>query len=432
MSTQVSPPTKARGRGWRRLLLIVVLVLIAVGLYPLGRYIWASSHYRSALSAIDRKDFTEARRHLDVCCREWPNSEETRFIAARTARRAGDLEAAQRLLKDAQRLGWVPEEIELEQSLIAVQQNDYQAYKRRLYALVRNNHPDSLFILEVLSPIAVRNVDLQLAADCIDRWAKLDPTNPRPIVLMGDIMKGLQDPSNAVRKYKEAVSLAPDSVETRLKLGQALLDERLPDEAKEQFDWLGQHDPNNPAVRVGIARVDHLKGQDDQARVILDQLLSEREDNAEALALLGQIDLQANKPEVAEKLLTRALKLAPNDLQIMFSLALSLDQQNKSEEAEKIRARRKQCVDDQVEIVKLMRSLIKDSNDAETRRQIGIRLIRTGLPEQGLNWLISALAADPRHIPTHESLIEYYDQHGNPKLAEEHRQVLKVLKQRKK
>src|ERR1700722_6034472 len=122
MATQTSPPTTVRGRGWRRIVLVVLLTLIAAGLYPLGRYIWVSKHYRSAISAINRREFDEARRNLDICCREWPDSAETHFLAAPTARRAGDLKAARERLKEAQTKGWVRDEIELEQALINLQQ----------------------------------------------------------------------------------------------------------------------------------------------------------------------------------------------------------------------------------------------------------------------------------------------------------------------
>src|SRR5437867_11645778 len=116
----------------KAVVLVVLAVSLGLALYPLGRYVWASVHYQRALSGIGRHDFVESRRQLDICIREWPNSAQTRFLAARTARRAGDLKEAQLLLKDAERLGWVPEAIELERGLISVQGGGLQSIYRPL------------------------------------------------------------------------------------------------------------------------------------------------------------------------------------------------------------------------------------------------------------------------------------------------------------
>ena len=123
---------------------IVVAVLalsLALALYPLGRYIWASVHYQRAVSAIDRRDFAEARRHLAICLKEWPNSAQTRFLAARTARRAGEWKEAQQLLKDSERLGWVPSAIDLERGLLAVRLGGFQAIREPLMTGSGKNIP---------------------------------------------------------------------------------------------------------------------------------------------------------------------------------------------------------------------------------------------------------------------------------------------------
>src|SRR5262249_38938630 len=115
MTALTGRPTAARR--WKWLALAALMGLILAGLYPLSRYLWADSKYQSALAAAESRDFAAARADFDRCMREWPESAEVRFQAARCARRAGDFEAAGNLLRDAKRLGWVQEAIELESVL---------------------------------------------------------------------------------------------------------------------------------------------------------------------------------------------------------------------------------------------------------------------------------------------------------------------------
>src|SRR5262249_38875171 len=125
---------------FRAMALLVLAFILVLALYPLGRYIWATVHYQRALSAIDRRDFSDAHRHLAICWKEWPNGGQPRFLAARTAGRAGQWKESQQLLKDAERLGWVPEAIELERGLLAIQLGGFQAVYEPLMRLVRENH----------------------------------------------------------------------------------------------------------------------------------------------------------------------------------------------------------------------------------------------------------------------------------------------------
>src|SRR5262245_4964250 len=113
-------------RGWRWLGMAFLTGLILLGLYPLLRYFWANSRYQSALTAAEHREFKTARENFDLCIREWPNNAEVRFQAGRAARREGDYEAAGQLLRDAKRLGWAGEAIELEQILALVQQRQHQ------------------------------------------------------------------------------------------------------------------------------------------------------------------------------------------------------------------------------------------------------------------------------------------------------------------
>ena len=81
------------------LLLVAVLYLGWCG----GSALWVRSEWARAERAIAEYDFAEGRRSLDRCLSVRPNDPDLRLLAARTARRDGDLEAARRHL-DAYRV----------------------------------------------------------------------------------------------------------------------------------------------------------------------------------------------------------------------------------------------------------------------------------------------------------------------------------------
>src|SRR5262245_50785408 len=149
-----------------------LLGLIAILLYPAVEYVRYSWHWRKAQSAIAAHNYRAAQEHLDVCRRAWPDSSETAFLAARTARRAGDLQTAEARLADARRLEWVPQQLDLEAALLQVQHGNYTPVVGYLLSCVRRDHPDSLLILEVLEPAALAALDMPLAQECLDLWLK--------------------------------------------------------------------------------------------------------------------------------------------------------------------------------------------------------------------------------------------------------------------
>src|SRR5262245_40387194 len=85
---------------------LVLLALVGVAGYRVGWHLWALSHSRAAQRSLQRHDLTGAQAHLALCLEVWPDSAETHFLAARTARRAGDEEEMRLHLKECARLGW--------------------------------------------------------------------------------------------------------------------------------------------------------------------------------------------------------------------------------------------------------------------------------------------------------------------------------------
>jgi predicted Zn-dependent protease len=414
-------------RTWKYVVWVVVLLALGSGLYLAGRQGWVYWHYQAALRAMERRQFEEALQHLRICLREWPDSAETRFLAARTARRAGQLDDAQRWLKEAEGLGWVRPAIELENALTQVQRGNYRTVSPALLSFIRRGHPDSLLIVEVLAPVALANFEVALAEECLDVWIERDPHHVKPRLLKADILQRIGAKRQAYEQYQEVLRLDPDNVEARRQCGWFLLEQKQADEAKRHFDHLWQSHPDDPAVMRGMAYCLHHLGQDEEAGTILDRLLKAHPDDGMALSLRGLIELDAGRPEQAESWLRRAAALMPYEMTIAFNYARCLETLGKTEEAQKIRERTKQIEADMRAVSALVKDAAARPHDPEPRYQIAERMMRNGMENEARRWLESALAQNPTHKPSHELLARYFEQLGDLSRAAEHRKIAASL-----
>src|SRR5438067_8801025 len=179
-----SPPT-APTASRRRLtgLVLVLLALACVGAYRVGWHLWALSHSRAAQRALQRYDLTAAQAHLALCLEVWPDSAETHFLAARTARRAGDEDEMRLQLRECSRLGWPEKALDLERDMDRAQRGDLDPVEGELLAVVRQGGDDELFALEALAQGYLRTYRLAEASHGLDRLLEAEPEHapvPRP------------------------------------------------------------------------------------------------------------------------------------------------------------------------------------------------------------------------------------------------------------
>src|SRR5437879_1668798 len=82
-----------RRPGWS-LCVLGLLPLLILGAHKGDLHLQAWFHYRAAGDALERRDFAQAQTHLAASLKVWPNHAASHFLAARAARRAGDLDLA--------------------------------------------------------------------------------------------------------------------------------------------------------------------------------------------------------------------------------------------------------------------------------------------------------------------------------------------------
>src|SRR5437868_4925007 len=154
---------------------LAIVVVLGYGGYRLVRHHRADQHLQAARQALAQRDFPSARADLAACLAIWPDDAAAHVLAARAARRAGDLGEAERQLDLCQSLSGLPPELELERALLRAQRGDLAAVETLLLNAVQHESPDAPLIYEVLVPAYIAAFRLPQAFDMLEHWERIEP-----------------------------------------------------------------------------------------------------------------------------------------------------------------------------------------------------------------------------------------------------------------
>ncbi|MBM4068375.1 MAG: tetratricopeptide repeat protein [Planctomycetes bacterium] len=405
----------------------LIMAVLAGASYVACRQALVWRQYFEACRAGERGDFAAAWEALQPCLAAWPGSASTQFLAARTARRAGDLQEAQTHLARAQQLAAPAEDVILERYLLRAMSGELADVEPKLIAFLDKEHPDSVLILEVLTQQRMNDFRLEEARALLDRWLLLKPNEAEAYVRLGWIDDRLGNISAAVAHYQKAVELSPerdnrDGDRVRLRLTELLLDLTQASEAQPHLQILRERRPDDPAVALADIRYRSLVGKSQEAAALLDTLMRAQPGNARLLLERARMHMGSAEPEKAEPLLRQAVALSPRDRQVIYLLTQCL-KTLKKKEADIYEARSKEIRNDEQKMRELMQELLRAPKDAWLHYRIGEIFLRNGFQRDGERSLLTAVRLDPEHSQAHRALAAYYEKSGQPELAVMHRRA---------
>jgi tetratricopeptide (TPR) repeat protein len=420
------PAIAGRRRRWaRRGAAAALLALAALGLVTAGVNGWAEYHFRAAKRENERFHFQNARRHIDQTRRVWPNSARVNFLAARTARRFGDLDAAERHLALCQDRAAIPDDdIVLERMLIRCQRGDVRDVEPALRDLIEKKHPDSALIFEAMARTYALQVRFFELDNLLALWLERDPNNTLALFFQAWVREQLGPREEAVTGYCTVLDRDPDNDEARLRLANLLLERSLPKEAFDLLQELARRNPDNVTVKVRLARAWHDLGELDRAQALLDDVLEREPNYAFALTARGRLALQQGQPEVAETFLRRSLQIDRSDYQTVFLLHQSLERQNKTEAAKKVEGQVILLGADLRHLHDIVTTEIPlRRDDPAVYVEAGVLCLRIGDTSEGLRWFGEALKLDPLYPRAHAELAKHFEAAGDAQRARRHRQL---------
>jgi predicted Zn-dependent protease len=192
--------------------------------------------------------------------------------------------------------------------------------------------------------------------------------------------------------------------------------------ALKELRHLQRRRPSDRRVLLGLATCWRGLGRLDRAKQLLGRLLAAGAEEAALFQELGEVALAEARPAEAENWFRRALQKTPADYRSNYGMFLSLRRQGKTSQATPCRVRCEALRRD-LDLLEdlLTRKMVRQPRSAALRYQAGLVLLRLGKEGEAVRWLQSALGEDPRHRPSHQALAGYYERHGQPERAREHR-----------
>jgi tetratricopeptide (TPR) repeat protein len=330
-----------------------LLVIIGCACYCIGIQFLSSPDVEAAKTALARRDFQEASERLQKCLKARPGDLQARFLAAQTARRQGQFDSAFEHLHLYQKQVGLNAEVNLERSLLRIQQGDLSEVDAILAACAKNPQADptplmleaviegsinalfQMISLEMAGRGQMSPSDFTRAQQVVEEWLERYPAaadQTQGLIWRGKMYAIARNQPKAQESLRKAVALDPAHSTARELLARSLLLD-APGEAAFHLQILHERNPNNSAVRFSLATVHRALGDLGPAAVLLDEMLREYPNHVPALLERGRVALDENRPADAERWLGRAVELAPGDGQANHMFSLCLQQTGRTAEA---------------------------------------------------------------------------------------------------
>jgi tetratricopeptide (TPR) repeat protein len=363
-------------------------------------------HCRAAQAALTRYHFDEARNHLAIPLRAWPNSWRVHLLASRAARLAGDSGEAERHLDRCRELQAAESpDVLLEWALLHASSGDITPVEESLWNQMRQGSPEAPLIRGALVEGYVRLYRLADAQACLEDWLSRAPDDTQALFLQGCFWQQVQRPQMALASYRRVMELDPERDDARWRLAQCLVQTSDPGEAIGHLEYLHRRHPENQEMAVELARGLFKEARLAEARRLLDIVLAEQPDCVPALVERSRLALSEGDPAGSEKWLRRAVTQNARDSQALRLLSACLLQQGRRDEAERLRDQLAERDDDAKRVAEIcLRELGERPNDPALQCELGKRLLRMGYPEAGRAWLLRAVSTDPSYAPARDAL----------------------------
>ncbi|MBM3980131.1 MAG: tetratricopeptide repeat protein [Planctomycetes bacterium] len=354
LSGAPAPPARKWARVRTKPVLIGIAALAvcaAVGAYFAVQTVRANRALARAHAALDRRAFAEASAHAETYRAHRPTGAATYLLLARVARRSGDEAGADAHLREYENRYPQDPELGRERWFLRAQQGDPSAVNAVTSAALASADAADPLALEAALIGGTKLLRSQFAttgaqlhgpgADLLARLLRcarlwLGTRTGTADQVEGLVWRGLllvfANDLAGIDDFRAAIALDPDHIAARLQLASAII-QSAPQEALAHLEHARRHAPTDPVVARALARVYLDLGRPTDARPLFAEVLAARANDADALTDSAQVAVDTGQYAEAERLLTRAIALAPEYPRPLVVLALCLRAAGRADEA---------------------------------------------------------------------------------------------------
>src|SRR5262249_39650962 len=154
---------------------------------------------------------------------------------------------------------------------------------------------------------------LQEAKGYLDQWVERYPDDAEGWLRRAWVLEHLFLLDAARADYEKVLALEPGRDPVRLRVAELLIQKNRGEEALPYLEALAQTRPNDPTVRLCRVRCALLLHHTEEARALLEVLVTDHPRDAQAWGERGKLALQQGDLPRAEEWLRKARALSPHD-----------------------------------------------------------------------------------------------------------------------
>jgi tetratricopeptide (TPR) repeat protein len=412
--------------------LIVILALILAGAGAAFVFSWwkgggdalsseALNHFRLAQNSMENQDFDGAIAEFHQCLEFWPLDGETHFLLARLFRRTDDLDGWQVHLNNAQALGWSKEDLAREKVLMQIQMGTLPGAEPFVLKQLESNSIDKELLLEALIKYCLGQDRVDEAVKWATLWIENKAADGPAYYLRGQANQARRALAKAIADYQRALEIQPNWPEALLKLADVLAQEGSYEEALKKYQGFLEFRPDHAAGLFGVAHCQYFLGQKEEAGASLQRLFAKYPDHRAGVFLQAKLILDEGDNQKALSWLRRAEKLAPNEVDITYTIAGVLRKLDQIEEASRYDRKLADLRSAIARLEALRKQVRMEPDKVDLRFEAATLFAKLDREEEAERWLLIVLRLDPRHAAAHSALAEYYQKKGDARRAAIHR-----------
>ena len=273
-----------------------------------------------------------------------------------------------------------------------------------------------IFLADVLSGTGRSPEALSILKEAMD--ASTD-RQQRAVILqrIGNIQSGLAHLDEAFSAYRQAVELAPESIDAKNQLGKAYFDNNRLEEAQSEFERAVRGSPNSKEAHLGLSATYLARGMWEKAAASAERAVKLDTSNSRALYLLGTALIRMDRREEGQARLREFAKIdaATSEVERRF---VDIDAISLSA----IRALREGNGDEATR--KLIQGIASYPDSSRLHMNLALVLSRTGKHQMAIETLESMLRrTNSGRFLIHKHLADEYGILGDAEASARHRQV---------
>ena len=245
---------------------------------------------RAAMIAMYVKDSGKTNEAVSLWLKKEPGNLDARKIAAFSALKSGDKDAA--VEQFSQLLQSDPTDFEktVFELIGALQKDKNQFLVYDVLNTLSTKYPDRAVIYLAQSVLAADMKNMELAEQKIGQALKLQPDWDKALILQAQMAVYSGDMSKAETLLNDAAAKYPDNPKFKKMLAQLLIKSGKYEEAGEVYETLAANDPKDLESRFSQGLVYMELGQDSKAEDVFSRLYEEPEWRNQSAFYLGKLE----------------------------------------------------------------------------------------------------------------------------------------------